>query len=203
MKSILVLSLLLSISIQASPVSYANGWTVMQRNNFKKNRLHIHYSPTIYHSIGLVLERELLDEISVNAQWNHLFYRENTLKSRTNLYTKLRAGINDDFQPNINFDVSYDWETRRYFRSIEISNELFVEFDYRVRLGVAPYIAKYNALHTWIMLELEVDQNFDLENIFVTPLIRCFKGDILLELGYTFALDINSYPILFNFVLLF
>jgi hypothetical protein len=54
----------------------------------------------------------------------------------------------------------------------------------RARIGIAPYLANYNDLNTWIMFQ--VDHHPSKHDHFVaTPLIRFFYKTYLLEVGYS------------------
>jgi hypothetical protein len=52
------------------------------------------------------------------------------------------------------------------------------------RAGVAPYVANFGALHTWIMVQVENNPKAD-NPVTVTPLLRFFRGPLLVEIGYT------------------
>ena len=50
------------------------------------------------------------------------------------------------------------------------------------QIGVAPYLGDYGDLHTWIMLKSKKNS---LENNWATyPVLKFFKGNTLLEIGY-------------------
>jgi hypothetical protein len=57
-----------------------------------------------------------------------------------------------------------------------------VEGGYRLRAGVAPYVAGSGALHTWLFLQAgrvaAPGRQFE-----VTPVVRLFKGPVLAEAG--------------------
>lgn len=198
-----------SPSVEARPVSYADGWTLMQKNNWERNRLHVHYSPNAYHSFGLSFD--YIDErerYNTNFQWNHLMARKNTKHSQANLYLKTQFGIasqGDTKEPNVELGIAGDWETRRYFTSYSASTRYADSlnngsFYQEGRIGIAPYIGGYNALHTWLMLQVEHHpEALDDDNqLIITPLVRLFKGDYLIELG----INNNGDP-LFNWVVRF
>ena len=153
--------------VNARPVSYADGWTVMLYNDYHSNSLLTHYSPTSKYSTGYLIQYWQDKEYWINAlNLNYLANRINKKHSQTNLYFKGGLGIlKTDFNnySNKNELVTYaeiaaDWETRRYFTSYNNNFLKSVSVDgtfiQKVRLGYAPYIAKYGALHTWLMYEL-------------------------------------------------
>lgn len=157
------------------------------------NRLHLHYSPTSSNSYGLSSEYLRQEERkNFNFQWNHLLLRKNTTISQANLYLKSETGFSvqhDHAEPNLRLGLSGDWETRRYFVSYELSERYSGDYDdgsfhQKARLGIAPYIAPYGSLHTWLMLQFEHHpEEISSSKFRVTPLVRLFKGDYLTEFG--------------------
>ena len=193
----LIALLLFSISAQSRPVSYPTGWTVMTMNDGDRFSTHIHYSPTVFYSVGYKAEYWREDEFQVHAlQINNLIKRWNKRHSQANLYLKSGAGIaisdlgqfNNQVDPVFYTGIAADWETRRYFVSYEnratVSSEITDNFRQKARLGIAPYIAEFGKIHTWLMLEARHAPEAD-EKFIVTPLIRLFKGPGLFELGYS------------------
>lgn len=192
MKNILIIILfLLTISqLQARPISYANGWTIMTKNDFFQNILHIHYSPNVKNSIGGIYINMREDNMELaGLQWNQLLFRRNSLASQANVYLMTQAGgtINNDSQLFGNVAIAGDWETRRYFTSYWAgtfyANDLNDgEFSQKARVGIAPYLSNYGGFHTWIMFQ--VDHRPEREDkIVLTPLLRFFKGPYMAEVG--------------------
>ncbi len=178
----------------ARPVSYPGGWTLMQQHGWQTSRLHLHYSPSSQHSLGIAVERyDTSDRYDINLQWNHLLARKNQKGSQANLYLKTQAGMafeGDETAPNLALGIAGDWETRRYFASYEATGNYADEIDdgrfyHKARLGIAPYVAGYGKLHSWIMLQAEhhPEAEEEDEQLLFTPMIRIFKGDYLGELG--------------------
>lgn len=200
--------ILLSNIANARPVSYPDGWTIMQMNNWEQSRLHVHYSPNAKNSIGVVAENyNDEDRYNLKVQWNYLINRRNTKHSQRNLYLKTQAGIahNDITEPNINIGIAGDWETRRYFTSYAANLEYADKLDngsfhQKARIGIAPYVADYGSLHTWLMLQAEhhpeaLDKD---EQILITPMVRLFKGDYMAEMGVN-----NQGKAMFNWIVRF
>ncbi|MGB1801093.1 MAG: hypothetical protein ACPHLK_09735 [Gammaproteobacteria bacterium] len=193
----LVALLLFSISAQSRPVSYPTGWTVMTMNDGDRFSTHIHYSPTAFYSVGYKAEYWREDEFQIHAlQINNLIKRWNKRHSQANLYLKSGAGIalsglgefDNQVDPVFYTGIAADWETRRYFVSYEnrvtVSTEITDNFRQKARLGIAPYIAEFGDVHTWLMLEARHAPEAA-EKFVVTPLIRLFKGPGLFEVGYS------------------
>lgn len=163
----------------------------MQRNNFDESRLHLHYSPNAFNSVGLVLEDgHQVDYEYAALQWNHLLKRRNTRYSQANLYLKAQLGVLDQFGQQelaATIGIAGDWETRRYFTSYaaqyrEADNMEDRNFKQAARIGIAPYVAEYGNWHTWLMLEINHIPDAQ-DDVVITPLVRLFKGNYLFEAG--------------------
>ena len=199
--------------LEARPISYPNSWTVMQQYNWEKTTVHIHYSPNAKNSIGFLgAYYEIEKDRLYSLQWNHLIFRKNQKKSQSNLYSKIHLGrLNKEIsQTNVfhsAFSLSYDWETRKHFllyaAEVEYTDDIGLKsttFHQKARIGIAPYVAPYGKLHTWVMLQFEHHpDDSDSDNHFIlTPMLRFFKGDYLCEIG----LNSNN-QILFNSIIRF
>lgn len=195
--SLAVLALTFAQTAHARPVSYPDGWTLMQRNNGDRSAIHAHYSPTARDSIGVYLERNWEEDYTyVGLQYNRLVKRWNGPQSQANLYGKVSVGQADPFGDEDAklsgfVEIAADWETRRWFteyrvRATELADNNSVH--HSARVGVAPYLGDYGDLHTWLMVQVENHPEGD-KPITTTPLIRLFKGVQMVELGYTIEQD--------------
>ena len=85
-----------------------------------------------------------------------------------------------------------DWETRRWFVSYKArafeAGDLDAGVMQAARVGVAPYVAGFGDLHSWIMVEVDHRPDSD-DPVGVTPLVRFFKGPALLEVGWSVTDD--------------
>jgi hypothetical protein len=88
--------------------------------------------------------------------------------------------------------VMADWETRSLFASYRSryldAGHFGAQFAHAARAGFAPYIGKTGDLHTWLMLEID-HRPSERISMTATPLIRFFKGPVLLEVGYTLSIN--------------
>lgn len=196
--------------LAARPVSYPQGWTVMQNNDMDANTLHVHYSPTAKYSVGYKAERWRDKDWQFHgAQVNYLAKRWNAPASQANFYLKNGVGLAySDYQ---NFDndtelaafsgIALDWEDRRYFTSYENRYTYAGDFDQfftqKARIGVAPYIGNYGDIHTWLMLQVDHNPTAD-DKLTFTPLVRVFKGEYLAEAGVS-----DNGDALFNWIIRF
>ncbi len=91
--AIIVIALMQSPATLARPVSYPGGWTVMQMHNRANTSVHLHYSPSARHSVG-VRGFHIRDKNAFAGalQVNVLLKRVNNRESQANLYFKGGGG---------------------------------------------------------------------------------------------------------------
>lgn len=193
---ILLLSLALiglSSTVNARPVSYPGGWTLMLMNDKDANSSHLHYSPSAKYSIGWKHQYLRESKAHIDAvQVNNLLKRWNKPQEQANLYLKSGVGVARDdgeYGAAAFTGIAADWETRRYFTSYE-NHFLWTDntekhIQHKARVGIAPYIGDYGDLHTWLMIQADYDAGAD-DNFSVTPLVRFFKNSTMVEAGYNF-----------------
>lgn len=203
---VLAISGALSQGVQARPVSYTGGWTIIGESDRQSSSALVHYTPSPNMSLGLKTE--------VNRDSNFTIYSAHpTLLAKRwfgadyqgNLYFHggigVASGNNDrpgSDQMAIYGGVMADWETRSLFagyrnRYLE-AGDYASQFMQAFRVGFAPYEGDSGDLHTWLMLEID-HRPSDPDSVTATPLLRFFKGPLLVEAGYN--LTVNQ-P-LFNF----
>ncbi len=199
---------LFSFDIDARPISYPGGTTIMSMNNGDTNSVHAHYSPSIHYSVGYkgIYHRDR--ELGFNGvQLNYLLKRWNNPASQANVYFKTGAGVgysdrdafDNEFEPSSFAGFAADWENRRYFVGYENhymdAGDIDEFYTQKARVGIAPYIGDYGDLHTWLMLQ--IDHAPDEDNQWtVTPLVRMFKGVHLWETGIN-----NNGEFLLNYII--
>ncbi len=191
---LLFVCLMLSVGVNARPVSYPGGLTVMAQTNEEEYSLHTHYSPTAKYSVGMRNELFHKDDIQMHsAQLNYLVKRWNNSNSQANLYSKSGFGFSksdSETAASAFTGLALDWETRRYFASYENryieAGDVMSKFSQSARLGIAPYVGDFGDVHTWMMVQVDHDpKNADNDHYRVTPLIRLFYDTHLLETGYS------------------
>jgi len=182
---------------EARPISYGGGWSIMQMNDEEMNAFHMFYSPTAEYSVGYNGTWWREDKYQSHSfQVNNLLKRWNNHDSQANIYWQNAAGVaydtsgdrSDNTQPHAMTTFSIDWEDRRFFTKYEAeyhySGSFGQEFSENVKLGVAPYLGEYGDLHTWLMVKVTHEPEAE-RNFYVTPIVRFFKGEYLLEVGYS------------------
>lgn len=194
-----------SPSASARPVSYPGGWALMSMNDGGTNRLHLLYTLTPRLAIGYNGEYWRDDDHQIHAvQVNNLLKRWNNFDSQGNLYLKSGVGAaygksngyEDKWRPALYTGLAADWEDRRYFMSYENrvieAGDIQNDFRQSVQVGITPYIGEYGDLHTWLMLKTEHTPEAR-DHFTITPMVRLFKGDGLVEAGVS-----NHGDIMFN-----
>jgi len=179
--------------LAARPVSYSGGSTVMAFSNTMQDSVYYHYSPSYRYSVGV----EAVNDKHMNqdyAYWRatYLLDRKNTLHSQRNLY--LQAGISTEGLGHHFAGVHGDWETRRWFSGFGLKTVETKTANYSetfVQIGLAPYLGEYGDLHTWLMLKSKRDTR--LRGWSTYPVLKFFKGNLLLELGYDPEIEWDSH----------
>src|SRR5690606_33676327 len=112
-----------------------------------------------------------------------------------------KAPLDRDWRPAAFAGLAADWEDRRFFVSYENrmlwAQDIHDGFRQTARIGIAPYIGDYGDLHTWLMLQAQHAPEGE-HDFTVTPLVRFFKGDHLVEAGVS-----NHGDVLFNWTIRF
>ena len=178
----LFLVFIFALGVEERPISYSGVHTLMHFNDSMKESVYYHYSPTYRYSFGIESLKDKAFNTSISyLRFTYLLNRKNTKNSQRNLY--FQSGLASKDSNNF-FGIHGDWETRRYFIGFdykEVKNIIDYS-DKHIQLGVAPYLGEYGDLHTWLMVKIKKNS---LNNKQITyPVVKFFKGNILLELGY-------------------
>ena len=181
--------------IIARPISYVGGWTLITTNNYHRNSLLTHYTPSFKYSLGHNIEYWNKNEYWLNMlNLNYLLKRINKKNSQTNFYLKSGFGfLKSDLKVNntkkeyvSSLKFSSDWETRKEFLAYNcefIRSETIKDTLYQsARIGFAPYIANYGAIHSWVMYEISYMSDKS-DKYTSTGILRFFKSTNLLEIG--------------------
>lgn len=134
--------------------------------------------------------------------FNFLLKRWNEVDSQANIYASaaygsesVRAGTRSG---TALFDLDLDWESRKYYTALLARTTQFSDAGplhyYSARAGIAPYLAEYGEIQSWLILEASktVEAGGDVE---ITPLVRVFYKNFLFEVGRSFSNDFK-----FNFM---
>ena len=180
----IIILLIISFGLDARPISYSGGSTIMSFSDNIKDSLYYHYSPSYKYSVGIenIRDKYFNDNYSY-VRFTYLLNRKNTENSQRNLY--LQSGISSEGFNKFFYGMHGDWETRRLFVGFGLKETKRKIHDYSeqyYQIGVAPYLGDYGDLHTWIMIKAKENS---LQNKWSTyPVLKFFKGNVLVEFGY-------------------
>lgn len=191
---------------RAKPISYVGGTMVMQENDETGSTFQLDYTVTPKYAVGLYAKQDQggKDFFTVGPQLNYLVKRWNLEDGQGNIFTMTGAGTSR-YQGAENASawasILADYETRRVFYSYE-ARLMYVDTVekstwQRARVGFAPYLANYEDLNSWLMLQVDYHPKKDHSTV-VTPLLRFFYKTNLIEIGVS-----NRRTAMFNWVLQF
>lgn len=177
----------------ANPVSFKGGYGVMPAYNQDWFDVQLNYSVTNRYAVGASsYYREGKDstaEFGI-AQFNYLIKRWNELDSQANVNASVGFGgrhdsVKDDAVAAYGA-LEADYETRRIYTQVSaetLQSDDNVQFSrYRGRLGFAPCKADFDALNTWLVMQVDIMPEMD-ESVRVTPMFRFFYNNFVLEAG--------------------
>ena len=172
--------LLFPTLVFAHPVTFKGGSEIAVQTNPNMQKYNYTYSFSKDMALGYSYFKAHKEYNLLEA--NYLVKRFNELGSQSNIYTGLQSGLDIDNQFKMGAMVEADWESRVYYISGKYNylDQNMTKF----RLGYAPYLASYDGFHTWLMVEhiYMSQENFN----DVSPLVRLFYDQYLLEVGYSF-----------------
>jgi hypothetical protein len=179
---------------EAHPVAYAGSSSIMTWNSKDMSEWMFVHSFTTNYALMARYERVQTKDRERTfyiPQVNFLLKRWNELESQANIYLSAGHGgekINSSLKDTSAIALETDWESRKYYTSFKedvlISHKQSGESIYytRARAGFAPYLAEFNEINTWFILQAE-HSNKSTENFELTPMIRVFYHNVLAEIG--------------------
>ena len=181
--------ILVSSNVEARPISYSGGSTLMMFSDNMKDSLYYHYSPSYKYSVGIenLKDKNLRDDYSY-LRFTYLINRKNSLHSQRNLY--FQSGLSSKSGNDLFYGMHGDWETRRWFLGFDtkkVENRLKSYNQNHLQIGFAPYLGEYGDIHTWLMLKTKKTSIKDKRSSY--PALKFFKGNTLLEFGYNNRTD--------------
>jgi hypothetical protein len=204
--SVFLVLLILPAIAEAKPISYVGGTMAMQENDETGNTLSLDYTFDPHFAAGLYAKQENggKEFKTIGPQLNTLIKRWNMPDGQGNIFNMTGAGVSryhgdNEFSAWTGFLA--DYETRRVFTSYELrlmyAGNIEKSAWQRARVGVAPYLANYDDLNTWVMVQVDHHPAKD-DTLVVTPLVRFFYHTTLVEAGYS-----SNHDVMFNWVLQF
>lgn len=190
---ILLVSMVYVNNSYAHTVSFKGAYALNLSNKEDMSMWGLNYSTTSKTSIGTTYYRfknNSLENRYYFLQGNVLLKRFNELKSQGNIYLSLGHGLKEGLSSNQASlaALEADWESREYY----IAAKSEVVFDHKndrdnvyfnkLRFGFAPYLAEFEELNTWIILEAKHVTKMK-EEFSLTPIVRLFYRNVLMEFG--------------------
>jgi hypothetical protein len=191
--ALLIINLGVGAVVEAKPLSYVGGTMVMQENDETGHTLSLDYTFTPTEAFGFYVKQEENGKeiLMLTPEFNTLLKRWNLPDGQGNIFNMSGAGaayFHHNTQPCLWSAFLVDYESRRWFFSYEPrfvwDGDIEKSVWQRAYIGIAPYLADYNQLNTWIMFR--VDHHPAKHDHFVaTPLLRFFYKTYWFEIGYS------------------
>ena len=190
LKLVVLLVSVICFEVVAHPVIWKNGIVMSTTVTSSTNELKTHYSMT--HKWALGLHGISFDEDAYGMiQNNILLKRWNAEGAQGNLYvfSGVGASITQHKESIIHLGAQADWETRFIYTHFNVDSYFKKKPIYlmRARVGVAPYLAEYDGIHTWLILQGDGKGLGDDIYTTITPVLRIFRNNILVEVGSNFV----------------
>jgi len=180
----------------AHPVSFEGSKGVMGYHSsiISHNQLNYSFSHRLAAGVHHIRRPEVENASASFVSLNFLLKRWNNKSSQANIYAVLGLGqsdLNGESEASGLGLIQFDIENREYYflaKYLQIQNEEQVDLKQSiVRVGLAPYVADYEGIHSWLILEWQT-LNFNEAGTRhdVTPFLRIFYKNLLFEIGQNF-----------------
>ncbi len=179
----------------AMAIAYKDSVGIMAVNQSFHNELFTNYTLTPTVGLGHRYIRYLTTDGQKQffiPEADFLIHRWNEAESQANIYFSAGYGAQSFMNTTtgvgmVNIDA--DWESRKYYLSGGFQSLVGSDSRYynsgRLRAGLAPYLADFNELNAWFIVQFET-MPFVANSPFLTPMIRLFYKNVLVELGADF-----------------
>ena len=183
----------LATAASAHPVAYdgARQWmTGVSGDAFNFEFYQSYTARTAWGLHAMAFDRSENDGFAA-LQHNWLLKRWNLTNAQANIYAGLGAGVakreGTSAEPaGVGF-FRADYETRRVYTAFEtkaMTSEAFNRGIVGVEAGFAPYLAEFDELNTWLILQAKHTTGME-DEFNLIPKLRFFKNNIFVELGTT------------------
>ncbi len=188
----LIISLFLNLLVHAHPVTFEDGVMLknMAREDMSETSITYSFAPRF--AVGIEYDRLQMGPLDTSwglLEFNALVQRWNGEHSQGNIYLLTGAGGYWDDQQTSSFagklGLQADYETRRFYTlgSFTAWQSEDVESYYALyRVGYAPFVAGYNDLNVWAIMQFDYNPDMRSE-VQVTPYLRFFYKNVLWEMG--------------------
>lgn len=178
---------------QAHPVAYdgARQWmTGVSGDAYNFEFYHSYSTRTAWGLHAMAFDRPENDGFAA-LQHNWLLKRWNLPEAQANVYAGVGAGVakreGTSAEPaGVGF-FRADYETRRVYAAFEtkgMTSEAFNRGIVGAEAGFAPYLAEFDELNTWIILQAKHTSGME-DEFSLIPKLRFFKNNVFVEVGAT------------------
>lgn len=195
MKSWIWILLFVPQFVNAHPVSYEGGYSLMADMSEPLQNYSLIYSPKWWLGTGVVVETVDQQRIYSSAQLGVLVHRWNWEEAQANVYVLGGAGYYSERIEGMVVDdggfgrlgMQVDYETRKVYANIRYverrSWDGYKALDNLVdaAMGFSPYVGNYGDLHTWLILRYMDGRK--MESSMISPTVRFFYRNYLWEVG--------------------
>lgn len=196
-KFLAVTCLFLSIlgsKAEAHPVAFAGSYSIMTWNSKEMSDWMLTHSFTSKTSLAaryLRLQTPEGERTFYMPQVNFLLKRWNELDSQANIYLSVGHGvekIKSSYKNTSGAAIEADWESRKYY--VSFREDVLIShkdsrkniYQSKARAGFAPYLAEFDELNTWFILQADTSNKMD-KDFKLTPFVRFFYHNVLTEFG--------------------
>lgn len=194
---ILIIGALISPKLFAHPVAFEDSKGVMGDHSPQLSHFQVNYSFKHWFALGVHHFDIPSDKANYFANFlstNFLLKRWNGPNYQGNLYAVLGVGhskITEESRGAVLSKLQFDIEDRDYYflsSYSQVTTENLVDLRSGVvRAGFAPYVAKFDDIHSWLILEWRTINRLNTGFVEdVTPLLRIFYKNLLFEIGHSF-----------------
>ena len=168
----------------AAPVIYQDGKMIDIIIDSKLTDVQVFDSLTSQWALGYRYFKETNQDPRHLFQVNGLVHRWNEPESQANVYLMGGPSLQNQVVGGY-LGAQADWETRRYYISVA-TDQFFGRNPLNQtvsRVGFAPYLAEYDELNTWFILQATQLSDSSGTSQWILPMVRLFKDNILVEFG--------------------
>jgi hypothetical protein len=177
----------------AHPVAFKGAASFMAFNQPDMQDWQLLYSFERQFSLGVDFIRDTMsgpERFFLIPRLSWLVNRWNGPDYQANIYVYGGAGsarVNGSFELAGEAALEADYETRETYLSAKASTAFGQHLTpltvYQARAGFAPYLASFDGLHSWLILQAQYFPGTTNERLRIGPVLRFFYRNVLWELG--------------------
>ncbi len=194
---IALLSFFVCAGALARPITFRDGSRVAFETHPVIQDLDLAYSVSARAALGFEAiwhsSPQSPKETAIVARWDQLWWRANDEDFQASVYTLIGLGYlysgSGEHNETLHFryGLSGDAENRRFYSAASfaqgVSPRLTPSNELRFRLGFAPYLAEFDQLQSWVLLQYDVDTIHEDRTSWIGPVLRFSFKSFLWEIG--------------------